>query len=111
MAKRQLISGNKLERGIHSLLQNYAVLYAFLLVTERIFLLKILEDSGMGYLALPMDIFLIALFGIAFPLFKTSPNTWIRLTGSFSISKSGFCIFDKINRSPTKRSLKRFQVL
>ena len=71
MAKRQLISGNKLERGIHSLLQNYAVLYAFLLVTERIFLLKILEDSGMGYLALPMDIFLIALFGIAFPLFKT----------------------------------------
>ena len=52
MAKRQLISGNKLERGIHSLLQNYAVLYAFLLVTERIFLLKILEDSGMGYLCL-----------------------------------------------------------
>lgn len=71
MAQRQLFDGNKLQKFVHTLVQNYTVLFAFLLVVERLFLLKILEDSGMGYLALPMDLFLIALFCIAFPLSRT----------------------------------------
>ena len=71
MAQGQLVNGSKLGRWAHTLMQNYAVLYAFLLVVERIFLIKILEDSGMGYLALPMDLFLIALFGITLPFTRT----------------------------------------
>ena len=71
MAQSQIVIGNKLEKWAHTLMQNYAVLFAFLLVTERIFLLKFLEDSGMGYLALPMDLFLIALFGVTLPFTRT----------------------------------------
>ena len=42
---------------------------------------------------------------ITFSLLVTSPNTCIRLTGSFSTWKSGFCIFDNINKSPTSLSM------
>lgn len=67
MAERQLINSKRMERKFHTLLQNYQIILCFLIVFERIFLLKIVDDAGMGYLALPMDLFLIAYFGFAMP--------------------------------------------
>lgn len=67
MAEHQILNEKRMGRKFHHLLQNYQMILCFLIVFERIFLLKIVEDSGMGYLALPMDLFLIAYFGFGLP--------------------------------------------
>lgn len=67
MAEHQMLNEKRMGRKFYQILQNYQMILCFLIVLERIFLLKIVDDSGMGYLALPMDLFLIAYFGFALP--------------------------------------------
>lgn len=71
MADLHAMNNQKREKSLWNFIHNFYFLFCIVVVLNRIILMHKVDDLGMGFLAVPMELYLLSVFMFSMPMQKT----------------------------------------